>query len=186
MNVFSNLHTGRQSRLLSNQDRVVELLATKGFSAVGLREMAASLDVTAAAFYHHFTSKDEYLGFLIESHYSEFLQVISARKRPRLCVRAVIEALIDLQSRRQWYFKLAAREVHKLGGDCEVASLRQRINERLLHALPAKAGKAVPETMLLTLLEHLLVWTCDASMQEADRKRIISRLLLAGALPAGE
>ncbi|WP_414157057.1 TetR/AcrR family transcriptional regulator [Pseudomonas sp. BNK-15] len=186
MNVLSNPLTGRQSRLLSNQDRVVELLATKGFSAVGLREMAASMDVTAAAFYHHFTSKDEYLGFLIEGHYSEFLQAITVSKRPRLCFRAIIEALMDLQGRRQWYFKLAAREADRLGGDCEVVSLRQRINERLLKAFPAKAVRAVPDTMLLTLLEHLLVWTCDARMLEIDRKRIIGRLLLAGAVPAGE
>ena len=189
MNASSNPLTVRQSRLISNQDRVVELLATKGFSDVGLREMAASLDVTAAAFYHHFTGKDEYLVYLIESHYAEFLDAITGCRRTRQPVRAIIESLIDLQDRRQWYFKLAAREtdkLHSLGVDSEVVSLRMKISVRLLEALPCATGKALPENMLLTLLEHLLVWTCDAKMPKIDRKKMINRLLVAGAVPAEE
>lgn len=174
----------RQSRLISNQDRVVELLATRGFSDVGLREMAASLDVTAAAFYHHFASKDEYLVFLLEAHYDACLQAITGAGRPLGCITQIIEKLIELQDHRKWYFKLAVREADRLsqvGADNEVLALRAQIEQRLFEVLTVDSGATLPANMLLTLLEHLLVWTCAGQTSKVARKQMINTLMVAAA-----
>ena len=43
-----------------------ELFIEQGYEATSLREIAERLDITKAALYYHFRSKDDILGALIE------------------------------------------------------------------------------------------------------------------------
>lgn len=170
-------------RIESNQDRAVELLATKGFSDVGLREMTASLDVTAGTFYHHFSGKDEYFVFLIEAHYADFLMAVSNKTVHR--IGAAIDAILRLQARRPWYFKLAAREadrLHQLPGAGEIMLLRQNINRRLMKALDDPVIQGDSSDACLNLLEHLLIWTAGSNLPPHERRTVVERVLLAGIM----
>ncbi|UZE25965.1 TetR/AcrR family transcriptional regulator; helix-turn-helix transcriptional regulator [Pseudomonas sp. B21-056] len=174
-------------RIESNQDRAVELLATKGFSDVGLREMTASLEVTAGAFYHHFSGKDEYFSFLIEAHYADFLMTVMRSNRTVHRISAAIDAILRLQARRPWYFKLAAREADRLlqlPGASEVMLLRQKINRSLLKALGDPEVQGDPGSACLNLLEHLLIWTADSHLPPREHRAVVERVLIAGIMPS--
>ncbi|WP_157160466.1 TetR/AcrR family transcriptional regulator [Pseudomonas brassicacearum] len=174
-------------RIESNQDHAVELLATRGFSDVGLREMTASLDVTAGAFYHHFAGKDEYFSFLMEAHYADFLMAVMRSKKTAHRLAAAIDAILRLQTHRPWYFKLAAREADRLKqlpGACEIMLLRQKINRSLLKAMGDPEAQGDPGNACLDLLEHLLIWTADSHLPTRERRVVVERVLIAGIIPS--
>lgn len=175
------------SRLASNQEKAVELLAKKGFGNVGVREMATALEITAGAFYHHFAGKEDYLNFLLEAHYTEFLSAVALSKTARPSLVTIVARLVDLHMGRQCYFLLAARE---FGGTQRHASnsvinlLRQKINQHLVSAIGSELENQ-PDSgcTCLSLLEHLLLWTAEADLPLNKRKVVITTLLAAGMRP---
>ncbi len=174
------------SRLASNQEKAVALLAAKGSGNVGLREMATALEITAGAFYHHFAGKDDYLNFLLEAHYTELLATVAISKAARPSLSATVGRMVDLHMRRECYFILAAREYGELqrqDSDSAIGSLRHKINQHLVRAVDIELVNQ-PGCACLGLLEHLLLWTAEANLLPSDRKVVIARLLAAGMKPA--
>jgi AcrR family transcriptional regulator len=70
----------------------LELFAERGYDGTSLREIAERLDVTKAALYYHFKSKEDIVGSLVEDYFGQIDQLIAwAGTQPRTAkTRAVV------------------------------------------------------------------------------------------------
>lgn len=59
------------------QDVALELFADKGYDKTSLREIAERLDVTKAALYYHFKTKEDILVSLVEDHFGRVDELIA-------------------------------------------------------------------------------------------------------------
>src|SRR5260370_34199525 len=67
-----------------SQQVVVELFAEHGYEGTSLREIAERLDVTKAALYYHFKSKEDIVSSLVEDYFGQIDALIAwARTQPK-------------------------------------------------------------------------------------------------------
>jgi AcrR family transcriptional regulator len=123
----------------------LELFATKGFEQTSLREIAERLDITKAALYYHFPSKEELVGDVLEPLISDldaFLAAAPARIREG--ERALLEAYFDLCHRHRLLFQGVLRDLTVLGRFPVLPRLLHRRAEldRLLVGSDAPADRA--------------------------------------------
>jgi len=129
----------------------LELFATKGYEQTSLREIAERLNITKAALYYHFPSKDELLGDVLEPLVTDLGAFLAtARQRLEDGERTLLEDYFDLCHRHRLLFQGVLRDLTVLG--------RIRVLPELLHRRAE--------------LDHLLVGG-DAP---ADRARAIVAL----------
>ncbi len=77
----------------------IELFTEKGYEATSLREIAEHLDITKAALYYHYSSKEDLVRALFEEHLEGLEQlVIWAREQPPGLDRRLeaVDRMIDL------------------------------------------------------------------------------------------
>src|SRR5215469_2770535 len=66
------------------QQVAVELFAEHGYEGTSLREIAERLNVTKAALYYHFKSKEDIVASLVEDYYGQIDALVAwARAQPR-------------------------------------------------------------------------------------------------------
>src|SRR5215467_1989198 len=66
------------------QQVAVELFTEHGYEGTSLREIAERLDVTKAALYYHFKSKEDIVESLVEDYFGQMDELIAwARLQPR-------------------------------------------------------------------------------------------------------
>jgi AcrR family transcriptional regulator len=66
------------------QQVAVQLFTERGYDKTSLREIAEHLDVTKAALYYHFKSKEDIVRSLVEDHYEQMDTLIAwGRSQPR-------------------------------------------------------------------------------------------------------
>jgi AcrR family transcriptional regulator len=66
------------------QQIAIELFTEHGYEGTSLREIAERLDVTKAALYYHFRSKEDIVASLVEDHFGKIDALIDwARSQPR-------------------------------------------------------------------------------------------------------
>ena len=86
MTAMNEQHDGRsrgdtRARI---QQVALELFAEQGYEKTSLREIAERLDVTKAALYYHFKSKEDIVRSLVEDYFGQIDALISwARPQPR-------------------------------------------------------------------------------------------------------
>nr|WP_180204923.1 TetR/AcrR family transcriptional regulator [Pseudomonas sp. SbOxS1]NYU04917.1 TetR/AcrR family transcriptional regulator [Pseudomonas sp. SbOxS1] len=103
---------------LSARDRLVhaavELFATHGFQAIGLRDLAAHLGLQAGSLYHHIENKQCLLFELIESALSDLLTITRRRmkgaKTPAERVRRFVQAFVSFTLNEKHRLILVTRE----------------------------------------------------------------------------
>jgi AcrR family transcriptional regulator len=75
---------GRGDTRTRIQQVALELFAEQGYDKTSLREIAGRLDVTKAALYHHFKSKEDIARSLVEDYFGQIDALITwARTQPR-------------------------------------------------------------------------------------------------------
>jgi AcrR family transcriptional regulator len=75
---------GRGDTRARIQQVALELFAEQGYDKTSLREIAERLEVTKAALYYHFKSKEDIVRSLVEDHYGQLDALISwARSQQR-------------------------------------------------------------------------------------------------------
>src|SRR5471032_2298332 len=89
----SNSPPSARDRLV---EAAVELFATRGFHAIGLRDLASYLGLRAGSLYHHIENKECLLFELIESALSDLLVTTKRRilgaKKPSERARRFVQA----------------------------------------------------------------------------------------------
>src|SRR5438445_10189389 len=69
------------------QSVALELFAEQGYEGTSLREIAERLEVTKAALYYHFKSKEDIVRSLVEDYYRQIDALIAwGREQPRTAV----------------------------------------------------------------------------------------------------
>ena len=82
-------HAGHDARHRSDtrariQQVALELFAEQGYEKTSLREIAERLDVTKAALYYHFKSKEDIVRSLVEDYFGQLADLIAwAKTQPR-------------------------------------------------------------------------------------------------------
>jgi AcrR family transcriptional regulator len=75
---------GRGDTRTRIQQVALELFAEQGYGKTSLREIAGRLDVTKAALYYHFKSKEDIARSLVEDYFGQIDALITwARTQPR-------------------------------------------------------------------------------------------------------
>ncbi|MGE8064307.1 TetR/AcrR family transcriptional regulator [Pseudomonas sp. NPDC089569] len=99
-------------------DAAAELFATRGFQAVGLRDLASHLGLHAGSLYHHIENKQSLLFELIESALSDLLQEtlhrIKGARSPRARLRLFIQAFVAFSFNEPCRLALMTREFANL------------------------------------------------------------------------
>jgi AcrR family transcriptional regulator len=93
-----------------------ELFATRGIEQTSLREIAERLDITKAALYYHFPSKDELIAELVRPMVADLeafhADVTSAGPGD---LRSLLERYLDLCHRHRLLFQGLLRDIAVLG-----------------------------------------------------------------------
>jgi AcrR family transcriptional regulator len=77
-------HRSRSDTRARIQQVAVELFTEHGYEGTSLREIAERLDVTKAALYYHFRSKEDIIASLVEDYYGQIDALIAwGREQPR-------------------------------------------------------------------------------------------------------
>lgn len=95
-------------------DAAIELFATRGFQAIGLRDLAGHVGLHAGSLYHHIENKQCLLFELIESALSDLLNDTKRRMKgartPSERVRRFVQAFISFNLREKYRLVLVTRE----------------------------------------------------------------------------
>ncbi|PMZ74309.1 TetR/AcrR family transcriptional regulator [Pseudomonas sp. FW305-70] len=99
-------------------DAAVELFATRGFQAVGLRDLASNLGLHAGSLYHHIDNKQALLFELIESGLLDLLQETKRRmkcaRRPCERLNLFIQAFVKFNFNEKYKLALITSEFANL------------------------------------------------------------------------
>lgn len=124
-----------------------QLIAHKGFTAVGLAEILAAAEVPKGSFYHYFASKEAFGVAMLEEYFAEYdhamLTILSRPRSPQVDnLLAYFEAWVstqagDAESRRKCLAVKLGSEVSDLSESMRDVLDRgtRRIMERLARAL---------------------------------------------------
>jgi AcrR family transcriptional regulator len=148
---------------LSARDRLVhaavELFATRGFQAIGLRDLAAHLGLQAGSLYHHIENKQCLLFELIESALSDLLTTTRRRmkgaKTPAERVRRFVQAFVSFTLKEKHRLILVTREfvnlneAHKHHADKLMRAHRAMLSDIIADEHESK-NKPYAETCLIT------------------------------------
>ncbi len=96
----------------------VDLVALRGFHAVGIADIGAAAGVSGAAIYRHFTNKDALLVAVFESVVGDLLEgaraAVDQRAAPSEVLRALIDAHIEFALANRTVIKVYDQEAHNL------------------------------------------------------------------------
>ncbi|MFK0121596.1 TetR/AcrR family transcriptional regulator [Streptomyces sp. NPDC090994] len=84
-------------------DTARRIVATKGYSAVGINEILAAAGVPKGSFYHHFSSKDAFGEAMMQSYFDDYLATLDGiaadkGKRPAEQLMAYWQNFYDTQA----------------------------------------------------------------------------------------
>ena len=123
----------RDNILVSGQ----RLMASKGFSAVGLNEILATAGVPKGSFYHYFGSKDAFGEALLEAYFEDYLADIDKTlgKRGLTMAQRLVHYFHDWQASQSFLDCQGKCLAVKLGA--EVADLSESMRSAMLRGTAA-------------------------------------------------
>lgn len=121
--------TDARDNILASGQR---LMASKGFSAVGLNEILATAGVPKGSFYHYFASKDAFGEALLEAYFDEYLAEIdrTLARRGLTMAQRLLNYFDDWQASQSFLDCQGRCLAVKLGA--EVADLSEAMRAAML------------------------------------------------------
>jgi AcrR family transcriptional regulator len=108
----------RRERLL---DATAELVAARGFHAVGISDIGAAAGVTGSAIYRHFTTKTELLVAVLDRVVDGLLDraegIVATSGDPAATLDALVDAHVAFALRDRAILQVYAQEAHALPPD---------------------------------------------------------------------
>ncbi|ARS49232.1 TetR/AcrR family transcriptional regulator [Pseudomonas aeruginosa] len=179
------------------QRAALELFAERGFSRVGMRDLAAHMGIAAGSLYNHIESKEALLFEFIEEFYSALTlgaeQLLRSQPDARSRLHALLERHLQLHQSMPLHFRLAEYELCCLPPEPleQILELRERYEQHWLQAVAPLCGQT-PDAVrrgavraIVSLLNQLPAWTQAACDEPASRLRLQQEMVLgalAGAL----
>lgn len=178
----------RRAHFVQYRSQVLELFARRGFSQVGMRELAASLGLSAGSLYHHYPSKQDLLFDLIEELFEALNSVVRSvgrkaqKKKEKLPV--LIQAHLALHVQMPWHFCLAERDLGCLTDEQQqqVKMLREHYERSVYSMLCTHADDSdVDAPAIARLIAHLLnstpAWLANSALDQHARNDLLQDLL---------
>lgn len=187
------------ARIEQIRSKALELFAERGFSRVGMRELALRLGIGAGSFYHHFVSKEQMLFELIEELYEDLHDAATLTRAGSATQRleGLLRAHIALHERRSLHFLMAEQEQRNLSpAHCQqIRQMREQYEHELLSRLRA-AGARAADTVLRACVQTTVTWLNGLSISGAASGLDIAQRLalthdmimraLSGVLPQAD
>jgi AcrR family transcriptional regulator len=146
------------------QDAAIRLFATKGFAAVGIREIAHEAGISTAALYHYMSTKDDLLTAIMRQALQEFLddarRALAGITQPSHQIDALVHHHVVSHGRNPLRARVVDNEVRTLtvASAREILQLRDQYQDLWREAIEAGAAKRLfrvtdPHLATLALLE---------------------------------
>jgi AcrR family transcriptional regulator len=140
---------GRDTRARIQQV-AVELFTEHGYEGTSLREIAERLDVTKAALYYHFKSKEDIVSSLVEDYYGQIDALIAwGREQPRTAkVRTeIISRYVNIVAEGDQVFRMLHQNQAAVSSLASAKSRGELFKERIhsLIDLLTEPGAGLPE-----------------------------------------
>ncbi|MEJ5057734.1 MULTISPECIES: TetR/AcrR family transcriptional regulator [unclassified Pseudomonas] len=137
------VHSARD-RLL---DAALELFATRGFQAIGLRDLASYLGMHAGSLYHHIENKQSLLFELIESALTDLLldtqRRVKGARSPGKRLQLFIQAFVAFHFNEKHKLALITREFANLNEEQQqqIIRLKNKYSSLLNTIITSEYGK---------------------------------------------
>ncbi|PRA24899.1 TetR/AcrR family transcriptional regulator [Pseudomonas poae] len=145
-------------------DAALELFATRGFQAIGLRDLAGHLGLHAGSLYHHIENKQSLLFELIEGAFSDLLHDTQRRlksaRNPGERLQRFIQAFARFNANEPYRLVLMTREFVNLdeAQQTKIIQLKDRYASLLSQLLEDETGHAGSGPILLLILFGQSQW----------------------------
>ena len=173
-------------------DASIELFATRGFQAIGLRDLARYVGLHAGSLYHHIENKQSLLYELIEAALADLLADTKRRMKGASTtserVRRFVQAFVSFNLNEQYRLILVTREFVNLSEDHKQQANRLRSDYyALLSATIAteyqQRGKPDGEITLITnavigMLYGQSQWN-DSQVGEQQLTEVLTRCAMS-------
>ena len=128
----------------------VELFTEHGYDGTSLREIAERLDVTKAALYYHFKSKEDIVASLVEDYFGQLDALIDwSRGQPRDAAtrREILARYVSIVSEGNQVFRMLQQNQAAVHAMASAKSRGELFKERMhsLVDLLSAPGAALPE-----------------------------------------
>jgi AcrR family transcriptional regulator len=160
------------------QQVAVELFTEHGYEGTSLREIAERLNVTKAALYYHFKSKEDIVTSLVEDHYKQLDALIGwAREQPRTPAtrREVLSRYIDIVAGGDQVFRMLHQNRAAVSMLASAKSSGELFKERIdsLIDLMTEPGAGLPERVraAMAISGISVAWMFFAT--QADRHELV-------------
>ncbi len=160
------------------QQVAVELFTEHGYEGTSLREIAERLDVTKAALYYHFKSKEDIVTSLVEDYSKQMDALIEwGRQQPRTAQtrREILSRYIDIVAEGDQVFRMLHQNQAAVSMLSSAKSRGELFKERIefLIDLLTEPGAGLPERVRAAMaIGGISVgWMFFAG--QADRKELI-------------
>ncbi|HET9897759.1 MAG TPA: TetR/AcrR family transcriptional regulator [Streptosporangiaceae bacterium] len=143
----SRTRSGTRARI---QQVAVELFTEHGYEGTSLREIAERLDVTKAALYYHFKSKEDIVTSLVEDYSHKMDQLIAwGREQPRTAQarREIMSRYVDIVAEGDKVFRMLHQNQAAVSMLASAKSRGELFKERIqfLIDLLTEPGAGLPE-----------------------------------------
>ena len=175
------------------QQVAVELFTEHGYEKTSLREIAERLDVTKAALYYHFKSKEDIVRSLVEDYYGQLdALIVWGREQERTAAvrREILSRYVQIVSDVDGVFRMLQQNQAAVSTMASAKSRGELFRERLgsLAELLAKPGAPFPEQLraVMALGGISVGWMYFAEQADraelADAMRLIADDLIEASL----
>jgi AcrR family transcriptional regulator len=164
----------------------LELFGQKGYEKTSLREIAERLDITKAALYYHFPSKQDLLRALITPLLDDAETLVdNLGGAPAEDPRTVLGAYFDLCVRHSTLLTALLNDLGALsetGAVTSIITLRERLDEALVGPEPATPARMGAVIALGGLQDIAVMFPADEAVAHRERAVGIAFSALASSM----
>src|SRR6266851_7611362 len=142
-------HRSRSDTRARIQQVAVELFTEHGYEGTSLREIAERLDVTKAALYYHFRSKEDIIASLVEDYYGQIDALIAwGREQPRTdhTRREIISRYTRIIAEGDQVFRMLHQNQASVNALAAAKNRSELFKERMDRLVDVLAGPGGPLT----------------------------------------
>ncbi|MFJ4131463.1 TetR/AcrR family transcriptional regulator [Pseudomonas cyclaminis] len=181
----------KHSRHVETREKAVTLFARRGFSQVGLRELATHLGINAGSIYNHIESKEALLFELIETLYEDLIDIVTRPIRTAVPAEKqlndLITAHLDLHEEKSDFFRVAEHDFHCLEAKHQtlIVTLRQRYESHLIALLkpigisPNHSMATATVRTFSCMLNNLPAWTANIGLDPKAHRIFLRNIALS-------
>ncbi|QZP08708.1 TetR/AcrR family transcriptional regulator [Caenibius sp. WL] len=176
--------------------KAAQMYASAGFLGTSIADLAAACDTSKALIYHYFSSKDEILYEIMDSHISALLHIVDniesrSNDRPEQQLEELTRRFVELYVDASAYHKVLASDLDKLSierrsliitGERTLIATVETMVRTLSPVLDAKPGQVRAATMLyFGMINWMHTWfRADGPLDSQDVVNLVMQIFLQG------